>query len=160
MQLPRQAWFSKAFHPLFSYSFLIPKKSNRTGIFKFYFHLTILFIFKMSLLHSNFKNCKQETKLNNLQKMTQQMAGPGFEPGQYDIKIHLSITTVAASLHRLDSFFCISHSSLRIILHQRKLCTHSHSTLLSLLLRHFLCISIYSPKHHMIITADQTMTIP
>ena len=88
--------------------------------------------------------------------MTQQMAGPGFEPGQYDTKIHLSITPVAASLHRLDSFLGISHSSLRI-LHQRNLCTHSHSTLLSLHLKHFLCISIYSLKHHMIITADQTI---
>lgn len=66
MQLPRQAWLSKAFHPLFSYSLLIPKKSKRTGIFKFYFHLTILFIFRMSLLYSNLKNCKQKTKLNNL----------------------------------------------------------------------------------------------
>lgn len=85
--------------------------------------------------------------------MTQQMAGPGSEPGQSDPKIHLSITPVA-SLHRLDSCLCISHSSLRI-LHQRKLCTDSHSTLLSLVLGHFLRISIYSLKHHMIITADQ-----
>lgn len=51
MQLPRQAWLSKAFHPLFSYSLLIPKKSKRTGIFKFTF-ISLFYSFSECLYYT------------------------------------------------------------------------------------------------------------
>lgn len=81
------------------------------------------------------------------------MAGPGFEPGQSDIKTHFSITPAAPLQLARFLVLCIIHSYMRRLNHL-KLYTH---TPLSLLLRHLTHISRYSPKHHMTITVDQTI---